>query len=466
MLFFCQTAIAQTPPPPAIPEAFKNYEFSYDGKAMPYRLLTPESTREDEKFPLIVGLHGAENFGADKGRFLQIAGAYALGWLAPAIQDKYPSYVLAPHIYYPLFLEEGYDGWDDEKSLGFLRQLIDHLLASEKIDPDRIYLTGHSMGGIGTFLMPKYLKDYFAALVPMNTAGGCPQVCEEVDDNLYDSLSIWGVHHRKDDANENVRQVFTRLETNGMEVYPTHSFGEEIINLPPKRIDELINEHQRYFHTEYRYSCNGDFFFCHTSSMDTIIQDTLFQKWLFRQHKIDPGAVEITSIAVNSNFTVNWEAKNPADSVEVWFRSEEDGKWLKLTKSIASKKSFDLLPSVARDEVSLNARVRLVVLNDNNFVYGFSESQITALVTSIPEHQNRRLVTYPNPATHTVFLKIPEGVAASGLKYRIISPRGSVVKSGRLAEDAIDVRGLTRGIYMMILESDTGYFRQKLAIAD
>ena len=464
MLFFVQTAIAQIFPPVDIPETFKNYEFSYDGKAMPYRLLTPESSGEDEKFPLIVGLHGAENFGADKGRFLQVAGAYALGWLAPSIQERYPCYVLAPHIYSPLFSEEGYNGWNDEKSLGFLRQLIDHLLAFEKIDPDRIYLTGHSMGGIGTLLMPKHLKDYFAALVPMNTAGGCPEVCEEVDDNLYDSLSVWGVHHRRDDANENVRQIFTRLETSGMEVYPTHSFGEEIINLPPNRIDELVNEHQRYFHTEYRYPCNRDFFFCHTSAMDTIIQDTLFQKWLFRQHKIDPTALAITSVEATGDYTVNWKVKNPEDSVEVWFRSKAETKWLKLARIKGEKKSFNLLPSVTSDEIGPDSKVRLVVTNSNGFVYGFSRSSIPHLITGMPEHENHRFLTYPNPATNTIYLKMPDAAQASNLKYRIISLHGATVGSGRISEQNIDVSGLIPGIYVMIVQSESGYFKNNLTI--
>lgn len=463
-----QVSFAQSPPKPVIPDEFKNYEFDHNGVIISYRLLTPETARQDRKLPLIVALHGMENFGARKHQFLTIAGSYALGWLAPSIQEKYPCYVVAPHLNYPLLMDEGYDGWEKEKSLDFLRKLIDQLLTSEKIDPDRIYLTGHSVGGIGTFILPKHLKGYFAALVPMNTAGGCPEVCNEVDGKLYDSLSIWGVHHRGDDANSNVRAVFTRLESLGREVYPTHSFGDQIINLPLTRIEELIDEHQRYFHTEYRYSCDGDRLFCHTSATDTILQDTLFQKWLFRQHKIDPQAIAITSVDTddtNENYTVNWDVKDPADSVEVWFRSSSTEKWLKLTKVVAAKRSFDLLPSVKRNDISVNSKVRTVVLNNSNFVYGFSESKITQLITGIPKRlKNQQVATFPNPVTHTLHLGIPDELPLANLTYSIVSPEGATIRSGSALEKAIPVAGISAGIYVIILQSDTWYSRQKLVI--
>ncbi|MDN5213136.1 T9SS type A sorting domain-containing protein [Fulvivirgaceae bacterium BMA12] len=467
MMFLFKVAVAQSPPPAEIPDVFKNYELDHNGTVIPYRLLTPESADKDQKFPLIVALHGAENFGAPKDRFLVNAGAYALGWLAPAIQNKYPSYVVAPHLYYPLFLDEGYGGWDREKSLDFLRKLINHLLATEKVDPDRIYLTGHSMGGIGTFIIPKHLENYFAALVPMNSAGGCPEVCDEIDNNLYDNLSIWAVHHRSDDADSNVRAVFSKLDSEGQEVYPTHSFGQELIDLPAERIEALIDEHQRYIYTEYHYPCNGDRFFCHTSSMDTILQDTLFQRWVFRQHKTDPEAITITSVEEENNYTINWEVKNPLDSVEVWFRTSEASTWLMLKKILGSKKSFDLVPTIKLQDIGANSKVKLVAINDGNFAYGISESKIARIVTGLPNDlENHTLLTYPNPATNKVHLRLPEKLSRINLRYQIISLQGTVMQSGHIKEKTIDVAGLPAGVYLMTLQSNSQYFRQKLTIAD
>ena len=386
-----QTSMAQSSlcPPVVIPEMFKNYEFDHNGVAIPYRLFTPDTADDGSKLPLIVALHGAENFGAVKDQFLICAGSYALGWLESPLQQHYPSYVVAPHIFNPLFFEEGYNGWDKEKSLDLLKRLIDHLLFTERIDPNRIYLTGHSMGGIGTFTVPGHLKDYFAALVPMNTAGGCPEVCERADDQLYDHLSIWAVHHRYDDANSNVRAVFSKLESLDNEVYPTHSFGDEIINLSEAEIEERIDEHQRFFYTEYRYPCNRNRFFCHTSSMDTILRDTLFQKWLFRQYKKDPEAIAITSIDEDYNYTIRWEAKTASDGVEVWFRSNTKSKWLMAGKVPAGTGFFNLRPAVAERDIRLSSKVRLVVFNEDHFVYGMSESRIKRIVSDMPDKYER-----------------------------------------------------------------------------
>ena len=448
-----------------IPDEFKNFEFDYDGLQIPYRLFKPENIKENQKLPVIVGLHGGENFAANRDQFLQKAGAYALGWLNSSIQEKYPCYVVAPHLYNPLFLEEGYSDWEKEKASDFLKQLIDHLLTSENIDPDRIYLTGHSIGGVGTFLVPGKLKNYFAALVPMNTAGGASEIFEEIDNKLYDSLSIWGVHHRNDVSDENVREAFERLEARGQEIYPTHSFGDEIIDLPAENIEELIEEHQRYFYTEYRFPCNDGTRMCHTSSMDFIIPDPLFQKWLFRQHRIDPGALSITAVESEGSYAVNWEAKNPADSVEIWFRSNEETRWVKLDKIVASKRSFNLLPLLTQNDFGTQSKLRLVVLNSENFVYGFAEAPISAPITGIPDHQNHRMITYPNPAGTKIYCKIPEDLVTSSLTYSIVSSQGVVVKNGQLSTKAIDVTNLNPGIYLMIVQSDNRYFKDKLTIA-
>ena len=445
----------------AIPDEFKNHEFAYDGLQIPYRLFEPENIQEGEKLPLIVGLHGLENFLVGRDQFLQNAGTYALGWLAPSLQEKYPCYVLAPHLHYPIFLDRDYWDWDATKSRDFLKQLLDFVLASENIDPNRVYLTGHSMGGASTLTLPRYLNNYFAALVPMNSASGCPNICEDVG-NLYNNLSIWGVHHRSDAANASIRDFFSLLESLGLEVYPTHSFGDEIIDLSPESIEELIKQHQRYFHTEYRFPCiNG----CHTPSKDVIIPDTLFQKWLFRQHKIAPNAITITSIEAQDNYMVNWEAENPENQVEVWFRSDGDSKWLKLGKTVASNKSFNLLSVLTLGDISLNSKVKLVVLNEGNFVYGFTESPITELVTGIAADQNHQIITYPNPAGNTVYCEIPKELETPSLSYNIVSSHGIVVKSGFLSQKEIDITTLNPGVYLLVVQSDNRYFKEKLTIA-
>ncbi|MCG8388611.1 MAG: hypothetical protein MJA30_23880, partial [Cytophagales bacterium] len=76
LLFYVKVSIAQGEacPPLEIPSEFKNNEFGHNGVTIPYRLLTPGPGASDQKFPLIVALHGAENFVATPGMFLRCAG--------------------------------------------------------------------------------------------------------------------------------------------------------------------------------------------------------------------------------------------------------------------------------------------------------------------------------------------------------------------------------------------------------
>ena len=466
-LFFWQASQAQSGdpcPPLMIPSEFKNNEFDHNGVAIPYRLLTPGPSAADQKFPLIVTLHGAENFFAAPDMFLRCAGYYALGWLDPSLQERYPSYVVAPHLHNGL-AEKGYDRWGEEKPLDFLKQLIDQLVDSEKIDPDRIYLTGHSMGGIGTFIVPKYLKDYFAALVPMNTAGGCPEVCEEADNGVYENLSIWAVHHRFDAANSNVRAVFTKLRALGNEVYSTHSFGDEIINLPARRIEELIDEHQRFLHTEYRYPCTS--WRCHTSSKDTIIRDPLFRKWLFRQYKTDPEAVAITSVERENDFTVNWNAKYPGDSIEIWFRSDDASKWLKLKKVLASTHTFDLVTALNHGDILPDSEVKLVAINSADFAYGQSRAKVDKIITGLPgEHKKPGIRIYPNPAANTIHLNMEGDMTRLKWTFKIISLDGSEAKSGKIYKNKIHVANLSTGLYLLVVQSNSQVFQQKIWIME
>ena len=66
-------------------------------QTMPYRLFIPTSYERDHKYPLILWLHGAGSIGNDNLK--QISGASLRGthtWIAPQVQAKYPSFVLAP----------------------------------------------------------------------------------------------------------------------------------------------------------------------------------------------------------------------------------------------------------------------------------------------------------------------------------------------------------------------------------
>ncbi len=69
-----------------------------------------------------------------------------------------------------------------------LKALFDHVAKEHKTDPDRVYITGLSMGGFGTWgLLAKY-PEYFAAAVPI-CGGGKPATAKS-----FYKVPIWAFH--------------------------------------------------------------------------------------------------------------------------------------------------------------------------------------------------------------------------------------------------------------------------------
>jgi predicted peptidase len=133
------------------------------GKKMPYRLFAPPSYDAQQKYPLILWLHGAAGRGSDN--LLQISGGNENGthvWITPANQAQLPAFILAPQC-----PEDRY--WSEPETNEIsppLQMALDILAGVQKefsIDPDRIYLAGQSMGGLGVWALVQSQPDRWAA---------------------------------------------------------------------------------------------------------------------------------------------------------------------------------------------------------------------------------------------------------------------------------------------------------------
>ena len=122
--------------------------------AWKYLLHLPRSYAQADtvRWPMIVYLHGGSMRGGDPERLRQ-AGLPRVAEGDPG----FPFVVLSPQ------LPAG-EQWSDPEALV---ALIDHVRATHRIDPTRVYLTGHSLGGAGTWLAAYRYPDRFAAIAPM-----------------------------------------------------------------------------------------------------------------------------------------------------------------------------------------------------------------------------------------------------------------------------------------------------------
>ena len=86
--------------------------------------------------------------------------------------------------------------WDNDALLA----LLDHVTASHKVDTSRVYLTGLSMGGFGTWSLGCRYPDSFAALAPI--CGGGERIDILIGSRerkaALQSLGVWAFHGAKD----------------------------------------------------------------------------------------------------------------------------------------------------------------------------------------------------------------------------------------------------------------------------
>lgn len=155
----------------------------YDSSTLNYLLFTPRdsSAVENGKFPLIISLHGIGERGEDLWR--------VKGDGLPKILDgknDFPFIVVSPQC--PSTTEWYYDRTDIK-----LNKLIDSIIARYPVDTNRIYLTGFSMGGIGTLDMAIRYPNRFAALMP---------IAFRIEDGwnlcVIKDIPFWGFHGEQD----------------------------------------------------------------------------------------------------------------------------------------------------------------------------------------------------------------------------------------------------------------------------
>lgn len=156
-----------------------------DGRTMPYRFLPPASVDASESYPLIVFLHGAGERGTDNRIQMQVH----INGLREATQtEQYASYMIAPQ------LPAGNTFWDPNQAYDLTMDIIRSVSENNAVDPSRIYVTGLSLGGFGSFNYVSQFPEFFAAAAPLS-GWGDPTAAERISD-----VPIWTFHGDLDSA--------------------------------------------------------------------------------------------------------------------------------------------------------------------------------------------------------------------------------------------------------------------------
>lgn len=190
------------------------------GTTLSFRYFVPPGYDGTHAYPLILFLHGAGERGTDNEAQLDHDANGAMRLLDDANLAVQPVFMVAPQCFT--------NGWWDGAPLDTAVAIIDQLAATYHIDPDRIYITGLSMGGMGTWSAVTQHPNRFAAAIPMSGNGDTRPASSVA------GVPFWFFHAENDptvnvggsDAlvgalrNAGANTIYTRYATGGHGIWP------------------------------------------------------------------------------------------------------------------------------------------------------------------------------------------------------------------------------------------------------
>lgn len=132
---------------------FLDRSLMVDGTTYRYVVFVPEHAPRN--LPIVLFLHGAGERGADGLKQTQVGLGTAIRWN----RDRFPMIAVFPQA-------RENSRWLGPDAVAAMRAL-DQSIAEFDADRDRVYLTGLSMGGYGTWHLAMQYPDRFAAIVPI-----------------------------------------------------------------------------------------------------------------------------------------------------------------------------------------------------------------------------------------------------------------------------------------------------------
>lgn len=188
------------------------YEDAETGLTLPYELYVPSDYDASKKYPVVYVLHGAGQRNQSLDMLLKRYQSATI-WAKDSEAGINECIVVSPQIVpaegngWTKFMidydREGFDSKNPEFTVDNPYEfqdwsvaghnLLQEIKAEYSVDENRIYATGLSMGGFGTFAVAAEYPDEFAAIVPV-----CGGLDPEKAEALTGKVAVW-LFHAKDD---------------------------------------------------------------------------------------------------------------------------------------------------------------------------------------------------------------------------------------------------------------------------
>jgi len=224
------------------PQAVKQFEFKKTINAeLKYILFLPKdyTAKSDKRWPLMLFLHGAGERGSDIWKVTTHGPPKIVGQ-----RPDFPFIVVSPQC------PEG-EVWSND----ILLALLDQIIQAYAVDTNRVYLTGLSMGGYGTWSLGTAHPERFAAIVPICGGGeiiGVLLASKEKAQALK-NLGVWAFHGGKDPVvpvaeSQRMIDVLKKAEVSDVRltIYPEagHDSWTETYNNP--ELYDWLLRHRRH----------------------------------------------------------------------------------------------------------------------------------------------------------------------------------------------------------------------------
>lgn len=154
VLSLTSPAYARKPPPDT---GFLNRKILSGTATYKFQVYVPEDWSPRQHWPIILFLHGAGERGSDGLDETQVG-------LPSAIRshpERWPFLVVMPQVPY------NHHHWTDPDMMNMALAALDASIAEFKADPQRVYLTGISLGGYGVWEIARRFPHRFAAIAPV-----------------------------------------------------------------------------------------------------------------------------------------------------------------------------------------------------------------------------------------------------------------------------------------------------------
>jgi len=219
LCLFGLSACVETPPAVSDVQQVEHFDkvIKLEVKYNYYLFLPKGYQQHGKRWPLMLFLHGAGDAGTNMER-VKILGPPKVVETMP----DFPCILVSP--------QSPVRSWN----LDALNALLDDVIRRYRVDKNRVYLTGASMGGSGTWALAVAHPEKFAAIVPVSGSGDTNEAKRLI------GLPIWAFHGAKDPVVkvERARQMVEAVRAAGgnvkFTVYPnaTHDAWTETYNNP------------------------------------------------------------------------------------------------------------------------------------------------------------------------------------------------------------------------------------------